>query len=194
MNIVILGCGRVGSTLATWLVKEGHDVTIIDRDPAAFARLGHDFSKKGKTITGDGIDEDTLVRAGIREAHGFAAVTNGDNRNIMAAQIAQHRFNVPNVICRIYDRERQETYNGLGLKSISPTIIGARFLKDALLEVGGTGASEDHALASGVSVPRTRLDDEPEATEAAPPDGAPANTTPRDDPRPAATSARAPRH
>jgi trk system potassium uptake protein TrkA len=193
MNIVILGCGRVGATLATWLVKEGHDVTIIDRDPTAFARLGHDFVKKGKTITGDGIDEDTLIRAGIREAHGFAAVTNGDNRNIMAAQIAQHRFNVPNVICRIYDRERQETYNGLGLKSISPTIIGARFLKDALLNIGGTGASEDHALASGASVPRTRLDDEPKATT--PASGAPTanTTTPRDDARPAAASARPPR-
>lgn len=161
MRIVILGCGRVGATLATWLLKDGHDVTIIDRDPNAFVRLGQEFGKRGRTMSGDGTDEDVLMRAGIKEANGFAAVTNGDNRNIMAAQIAKYRFNVPNVICRIYDRERQETYNGLGLNSISPTTIGARFLKDALLSAGIPANSEDHALASGASVPLTRLDDDP---------------------------------
>ncbi|HEY7835017.1 MAG TPA: TrkA family potassium uptake protein [Ktedonobacterales bacterium] len=183
-RFVIMGCGRVGATLAKWLDRDGYDVTIIDRDPNAFTRLGHDFTKRGKTVSGDGIDEDVLRRAGIEGADGFAAVTEGDNRNIMAAQIAQIRFKVPNVICRIYDPERQETYNGLGLNSISPTIIGARFIKDALLPPGAGRDSEDHTLASGSSVPRTRLDNPAPANPADPS---------RDDARPAATATRPPR-
>src|SRR5579862_1276210 len=121
--IIILGCGRVGASLATMLRKDGHRVSIIDSNPDSFARLGPEYD--GETVIGDGTDEDILRRAGLHDADAFAAVTNGDNRNIMAAQIAKYIFEVPKVMCRIYDPMRQETYNALGLESISPTIVGA---------------------------------------------------------------------
>ena len=124
MKLLILGCGRVGATLANIMNKGGHEVTVIDLNTESFDRLGSDFS--GNTILGDGTDEDVLIRAGIESAEAFAAVTNGDNRNILAAQIAKHTFGVPKVICRIYDPIRQETYNALGLESISPTVVGAK--------------------------------------------------------------------
>ncbi len=130
MNIVILGCGRVGSTLATMLDRAGHTVSIIDFSSEAFRRLEPDFS--GTTIVGNGVDEEILIRAGIKEADAFAAVTNGDNRNIMSSQIAKEIFNVKKVVCRIYDPIRESTYHELGLETISPTIIGARLIFEAL--------------------------------------------------------------
>jgi trk system potassium uptake protein len=133
MKIVIVGCGRVGAALASMMAKDQHDVTIIDQNSEAFERLGQDFKGRIKTVVGDGIDEDVLRRAGLDEADAFASVTNGDNRNIMAAQIAKYRFHVPRVICRIYDPIRMETYKGLGLDSISPTVVGAKLLRDELL-------------------------------------------------------------
>src|SRR5690348_14107145 len=108
MNIVILGCGRVGAALAQLLVGEGHQVKIIDQDSESFNRLGTDFPE-GHTVLGNGTDEDVLRRAGISRADAFVAVTNGDNRNILAAQIARDIFRVPKVLCRIYDPIRQET-------------------------------------------------------------------------------------
>jgi trk system potassium uptake protein len=131
MKIVILGSGRVGSTLATLLDQAGHDVSIIDFSNEAFQRLSPDF--RGETILGNGVDEEVLIRAGIREADAFAAVTNGDNRNIMASQIAKDIFNVKKVVCRIYDPIREETYHELGLETISPTKVGAQMFFDAIV-------------------------------------------------------------
>ena len=130
VNIVILGCGRVGATLATMLDRAGHTVSIIDYSSDAFRRLEPDFS--GTTIVGNGVDEEILIRAGIKEADAFAAVTNGDNRNIMSSQIAKEIFNVKKVVCRIYDPIRESTYHELGLETISPTIIGAKLIFEAL--------------------------------------------------------------
>ena len=151
MKIVILGCGRVGATLASMLWREGHDVTIIDVNSEAFTRLSPQF--KGHTFVGDGIDEDVLRRAGLEDADAFAAVTNGDNRNIMAAQIAKYIFDVKKVLCRIYDPIRQETYNALGLESVSPTIIGAKLIHTALLNPSVRAKSPAQSLAEGRSVP-----------------------------------------
>jgi trk/ktr system potassium uptake protein len=131
LKIVILGCGRVGSTLATMLDQEGHDVSVIDFSSDSFQRLSPDF--RGETIQGNGVDEEILIRAGIKDADAFAAVTNGDNRNIMASQVAKEIFKVKKVVCRIYDPIREETYHELGLDTISPTKVGAQMFFDALV-------------------------------------------------------------
>ena len=130
MNIVILGCGRVGAALATKLDKAGHTVSIIDTSSDSFQRLDPEF--RGDKVVGNGIDEEILKRAGITKADAFAAVTNGDNRNIMASQIAKEIFNVKKVICRIYDPIRESTYSELGLETFCPTKIGAQMLFDTL--------------------------------------------------------------
>src|SRR5262245_41525548 len=101
MKVVVMGCGRVGARVSSILDHNGHDVSVIDVDSRAFRRLSADFG--GNTIIGTGIDEDVLRSAGIEEASAFVAVTNGDNRNIMAAQVARLIFNVPEVVVRIYD-------------------------------------------------------------------------------------------
>jgi trk system potassium uptake protein TrkA len=130
MKVVIMGCGRVGAQLATLLDAEGHSVTVLDTDTYSFRRLPPVFS--GTALVGDGTDEESLRKAGIEEADAFVAITQGDNRNVMAAQIAKHIFNVPKIICRIYDPLRQELYNSLGLEAISPTTIFAQMLKERL--------------------------------------------------------------
>lgn len=130
MKVVIMGCGRVGAALAAMLDREGHDVTVLDVNPDAFRRLPPDF--KGRRHVGNGIDQDVLARIGVGEADAFVAVTQGDNRNVMAAQIARHLFGVPRVVCRIYDPIREEIYHDLGLETISPTKVGASLLKEAL--------------------------------------------------------------
>jgi trk system potassium uptake protein TrkA len=126
-KVVIMGCGRTGSWLANLLDAAGHSVTVLDVETYSFRRLSPDF--KGKAVVGNGIEQEALKKAGIEEAEIFIAVTQGDNRNIMAAQIAKHIFNVPRVICRIYDPLRQEIYQTLGLETISPTTIFAEMLK-----------------------------------------------------------------
>lgn len=131
MKIVILGCGRVGATLANIMDQAGHDVSVVDYSSDAFQRLHPDFS--GETIVGNGVDEEVLIRAGIQDADAFAAVTNGDNRNIMASQIAKDIFNVKKVVCRIYDPIRESTYHELGLETICPTLVGAKMISEALL-------------------------------------------------------------
>ncbi|MCK5576928.1 MAG: TrkA family potassium uptake protein [Dehalococcoidales bacterium] len=130
MKVVIMGCGRVGAQLATSLDREGHQVTTLDTNSYSFRRLPAGFG--GKALLGNGLDEEALKRAGIKEADAFVAVTQGDNRNIMAAQIAKHIFNVPRVVCRIYDPLRRDLYSLLGLEAISPTTIFAQILKEKL--------------------------------------------------------------
>ncbi len=130
MKVVIMGCGRVGAQLASLLDTEGHKVTILDIDAYSFRRLPPTFS--GTALVGDGTDEDTLKKAGIEQTDAFIAVTQGDNRNIMAAQIAKHIFNVSRVLCRIYDPLRKDLYEILGLEAISPTTVFARLLKERL--------------------------------------------------------------
>ncbi len=130
MKIVIMGCGRVGAKLAELLDAEGHGVTILDTDAYSFRKLPSTF--RGTALIGNGTDEEALKRAGISEADVFVVLTQGDNRNVMAAQIAKHIFNVPRVVCRIYDPLRQEMYSTLGLETMSPTTIFARILKDKL--------------------------------------------------------------
>jgi len=131
MKVVIMGCGRVGAQLAALLDKEGHEVTTLDTNAYSFRRLPPDFH--GTALLGNGLDEEALKRAGIEEADAFVAVTQGDNRNVMATQIAKHIFNVPRVICRIYDPLRQELYSTLGLETFSPTTIFAQMLKEKLI-------------------------------------------------------------
>jgi len=130
MKVVIMGCGRVGARLAGLLDSDGHSVTILDNDAYSFRRLPSDFN--GTALVGNGLDQEALKRAGIEEADAFVVLTQGDNRNVMAAQIAKHIFNVPKVVCRIYDPLRQELYSTLGLETLSPTTIFAQMLKEKL--------------------------------------------------------------
>lgn len=131
MKIVILGCGRMGSTMAKRLSTEGHDVTVIDREPDAFRRL-KDFT--GKTVLGNGLDPDVQKKAGIEDADAFVAVTNGDNRNITSVQIAREIFHVPKVLARIYDPMRASAYEDLGIPTLCTTLIGAGLMVDFLLD------------------------------------------------------------
>lgn len=142
-DVVILGCGRVGSRLATQMDREGFDVTVIDTDSHAFRRLPESF--RGRTILGTGIDEDVLRRAGIEQARTFIAVTNNDNPNIMAAQIAQTVFRVPEVLARVYDVERASAYADLGLTTICPTATIAQLFRERVSaepRAGGTVTGE----------------------------------------------------
>lgn len=132
MHVIIVGCGRVGSTLARQLIQSAHQVTIIDLNQEAFLRLGQDF--QGTMILGTGIDEDVLRKAGIENADAFVAVTNRDNTNAMASQIAKVIFHVPQVIARLYDPIREEIYNTLGLDTVSPTRIGVERIMEKLHE------------------------------------------------------------
>ena len=132
MKVLILGCGRVGSTLASMLDRSGHSVSVLDQISDAFQRLSPDFG--GETYVGNGVDEDILIRAGIKDADAFVAVTNGDNRNIMASQIAKEIFHVNKVMCRIYDPIREQTYRELGMVTMCPTTIGAQIFYDGLLK------------------------------------------------------------
>ena len=120
MHVVIMGCGRVGSSLATELEAAGHSVAIIDQSREAFRRLGPDF--KGRTISGVGFDRDTLLEAGIETADAFAAVSNGDNSNILAARVARETYGVANVVARIYDPGRAEIYQRLGIPTVATVI------------------------------------------------------------------------
>lgn len=124
MRVIIVGCSRVGAMVARVLVADGHQVTVVDINRNSFSRLGPDFP--GEMVLGNGIDEDVLRKAGIEQAEGFASLTNGDNRNIMAAQIAREIFHVPRVITRIYDPIRENVYRELGLNTTSPTLTGVR--------------------------------------------------------------------
>jgi trk system potassium uptake protein TrkA len=122
-----MGCGRVGAELAHALEQQGHTVAVVDRDPTAFRRLGPGFG--GRRVTGVGFDQDTLKEAGIEEAGAFAAVSSGDNSNIISARVARENFGVENVAARIYDPRRAEVYQRLGI----PTVATVRWTSDQML-------------------------------------------------------------
>ena len=122
-----MGCGRVGSALARGLEALDHEVAIIDRDASAFRRLSSDFS--GRKVTGVGFDRDTLIEAGISKAHAFAAVSSGDNSNIIAARVARETFGIENVVARIYDARRAAVYQKLGI----PTVATVRWTADQVI-------------------------------------------------------------
>ncbi len=127
MHYVIMGCGRVGSSLARALERRGHTVAVIDVAVDAFRRLGPDF--KGHTVKGVGFDRDVLLAAGIQTASGFAAVSNGDNSNILAARVVRENFGIDNVVARIYDQGRAEVYERLGI----PTVATVRWTANQVL-------------------------------------------------------------
>ncbi|TAL13675.1 MAG: TrkA family potassium uptake protein [Frankiales bacterium] len=127
MHVVIMGCGRVGSALARGLEGLGHSVAVIDRDAGAFRRLSADFA--GRKVTGIGFDRDTLLEAGIDRAHAFAAVSSGDNSNIIAARVARETFGLDNVVARIYDANRAAVYQKLGI----PTVATVRWTADQVI-------------------------------------------------------------
>jgi len=127
VHIVIMGCGRVGASLARSLERRGHSVAVIDILQDAFRRLGPDF--QGKTVKGVGFDRQVLERAGIQRADGFAAVSSGDNSNILAARVVRETFEVHNVVARIYDQGRAEVYERLGI----PSVATVRWASDQIL-------------------------------------------------------------
>ena len=127
MHVVIMGCGRVGSTLAHTLEARGHSVAVIDQDSDAFRRLGPDF--RGTTVTGIGFDDHVLRQAGVERADAFAAVSSGDNSNIISARLARETFGVSRVAARIYDQRRAEVYERLGI----PTVATVRWTADRML-------------------------------------------------------------
>ena len=143
MKVIIVGCGRVGARLARQLDGEGHKVAVVDQQVSAFERLGREFG--GAMVVGNCIDEAVLRRAGIEGADCFVSVTNGDNRNLMAAQIAQRIFKVKRVITRLYDPIRESVYREMGLETFCPTTLGADLIREYF--VRGVNRGRD---ASGV--------------------------------------------
>ncbi len=168
MHIVIMGCGRVGAQLAQSLEQQGHTVAVVDRDPTAFRRLGTGFG--GRRVTGLGFDQDTLKEAGIEEAGAFAAVSSGDNSNIIAARVARENFGVENVAARIYDPRRAAVYQRLGI----PTVATVRWTADQMLRrllpsgaqalwrdpTGGVQLAEVHTSPAWVGSRVSRLQEE----------------------------------
>jgi trk system potassium uptake protein len=150
MRYVIVGCGRVGSALAKLLDFDGHEVIVVDENAAAFKRLGHSF--KGHEVVGTGIDYDVLKRAGAATADGFVAVTNGDNRNIMAALIAQRMFKIKRIVARIYDPPRGQMYRELGVETVCPTTVGAKLIRDVLMEAPWDAQGFDFGKLTSLSV------------------------------------------
>ncbi|MCM8783868.1 MAG: TrkA family potassium uptake protein [Candidatus Omnitrophica bacterium] len=137
MYVIIVGCGRVGAELAKILQEEGHNVVVIDKNPDSFKRLGGNFN--GITLIGNGFDLEILKEGGVEKADALCAVTNGDNTNIMTAQVAKKIFNVPKVIARVYDPQRAEIYRSLGIYTISGTLLFAYMMRDKLIESHFTG-------------------------------------------------------
>ena len=141
MHVVIMGCGRVGSALARSLQQHGHDVTVVDQNPDAFRRLGASF--EGQTVTGVGFDRETLTEAGTARADAFAAVSSGDNSNILAARVARETFGVTNVVARIYDPGRAEVYSRLGIPTVATVTWAADQVLRRLLPEGSTSEYRD---------------------------------------------------
>jgi len=147
VHVVIMGCGRVGSALALRLQEAGHTVAIIDQDSSAFERLEESFT--GQTVVGVGFDRDALRAAGIEGADAFAAVSSGDNSNIVAARVARETFGVPNVVARIYDPLRAEVYQRLGIPTVASVQWQTNQIMRRLLPLG---ASEEWRDATGTAV------------------------------------------
>jgi trk system potassium uptake protein TrkA len=130
MNIIIIGCGRMGAELAQTLDRRGYGVTVVDSDPEAFEGLGRGF--KGRTVVGIGFDRDVLLKAGIERADGLAAVTTSDEANLVAARLAQQIFRVPRIVARVYDPRKAEIYRRLGLQTIAPVTWGVNRIAELL--------------------------------------------------------------
>ena len=141
MHVVIMGCGRVGATLAKDLEAKGHTVAVIDQNREAFRRLGSEF--KGTTVAGVGFDRDTLVEAGVEKATAFAAVSNGDNSNILAARVARETYGVANVVARIYDPGRAEIYQRLGIPTVATVLWTTDQIMRRLLPSGSQSEWRD---------------------------------------------------
>lgn len=155
VHFVIMGCGRVGATLAGSLEGRGHSVAVIDQNPDAFRRLDQEFA--GKRVTGLGFDRETLVQAGVEDAYAFAAVSDGDNSNILAARVVRETYGVSNVVARIYDPQRAEIYQRLGI----PTVATVRWTADQVLRrMLPMGATDEYRDASG-QVVLTQVDVHP---------------------------------
>ncbi len=131
MKVIIAGCGRVGAELADMLSLDGHEVTVMDKDPRSFQRLSKLFS--GEVVEGFAYDEESLTKAGIRYADAFAAVTNFDNTNLMAAEVARKIFNVPRVIARLYNTDKEQTYQALEIDYVCGTKLLAQVLQEKIL-------------------------------------------------------------
>jgi trk system potassium uptake protein TrkA len=166
-----MGCGRVGSSLATELEALGHTISIIDQSREAFRRLGPDF--KGRTISGIGFDRDTLLEAGIETADAFAAVSNGDNSNILAARVARETYGVGNVVARIYDPGRAEIYQRLGIPTVATVIWATDQIMRRLVPEGSKSEWSDatgtvelievHPHLEWFGLPITQIETETEA-------------------------------
>jgi trk system potassium uptake protein TrkA len=137
VHVVIMGCGRVGSALAAALESHAHDVVVVDQEARAFDRLPASF--RGRTVTGLGFDRDTLREAGIEQAEAFAAVSSGDNSNIISARVARETFAVPRVAARIYDPRRADVYERLGI----PTVRTVRWTADQIMRLLDPPAQAD---------------------------------------------------
>jgi trk system potassium uptake protein TrkA len=142
MFVLIVGCGRVGSSVARAMLKAGHEVSCLDEDPEAHARLEVNLDKSwedsgGQFTVGTALEEEALEAAGIERADAFVASTDGDNTNIVIAQIARRRFNVPKVVARILDPLRAEWYEKQGMKTICPTRVAIEMLEKEVLEAAG---------------------------------------------------------
>ncbi|MGW5641852.1 potassium channel family protein [Saccharopolyspora sp. NPDC003752] len=155
MHVVIMGCGRVGASLATALQRLDHTVAVVDKNPQAFHRLGKDF--RGQQVTGNGFDRDILVEAGIERATAFAAVSNGDNSNIVSARVARETFGIEHVVARIYDPKRAEVYQRLGIPTVATVPWTTdRFLRMLLPEGVATAWREPSGTVAVLQLP---LDD-----------------------------------
>src|SRR4051812_27566706 len=143
--VLIIGCGRVGSSVARTMLREGHEVSCLDEDPEAHARLEVNLEKSwedsgGQFTVGTGLEEEALIAAGIERADAFIASTDGDNTNIVISQIAKRRFNVPTVIARILDPLRAEWYEKQGVNTVCPTRIAIEMLEKEVLEAAASGS------------------------------------------------------
>jgi trk system potassium uptake protein TrkA len=134
MNVVILGCSRVGAMVAGWLSAKGDNVTVIDLDETSFNRLDEDF--QGETVVGNGTDIEVLLQAEIPKADAFIGVTDSDNTNIMAAQMVREKFKTKKILIRVYGPQRAKTFEEIGLNIICPTVTIADEVKDFLLKQG----------------------------------------------------------
>jgi trk system potassium uptake protein TrkA len=133
MNVVVMGCGRIGTQIVTALWKDGHHVTVLDSVQESFLTLPKELREmEDTTFISDGILEEELIEAGIQDADVFVAVSNRDNRNALAAQKAKHIFNVPKVVCRVGDPDRQEMYTRLGIAAVSPTKVTSALILEAV--------------------------------------------------------------